>query len=361
MRYKWLVAGGLALLMLVGGALTRAAAPDPAVSQFLKEMYDRRAAALVTGAPAEGLDRFYSLESASGRFALAHEAGRINYVQAWAPARRLKITAANSQVTNLRVKVRGDSAEVSLIIRTRLSYLYDDSPVALNEMGVGSWHWLQLVRKNGAWQVAKEFYLDAMGDEWTRPYMSQAVPDALPVMGEAAPPLPMAGRPRYDRPGAVNYAESYCGAAWGCGNNSDYNSRYSSYKNLGGDCANFASQVLTEGGKLRPDWVWRGDKSGSSVCWVNAQSFSHYLLSSGRATLLARGNYPKVLPALTKLKPGDIVAYQRKGTITHVSVVTGSDSAGVPVVAAHTADRFRNPWDLGWDQDTVYWLLHMRD
>lgn len=117
-------------------------------------------------------------------------------------------------------------------------------------MGIGSWHWLQLVRKDGEWRVQKEFYLDA----------------------------------------------------------------------LGSDCANFASQTLVEG-----------------------------------------GTYPKVVGALPKLQPGDIVGYQLKGTITHVSIITGKDFAGLPVVAAHTADRFRNPWDLGWDKQTVYWILHLRD
>ncbi len=372
-QWRWLILGLAVLLALVSGTLSRAGA-DPSVERFLKEMYAVRAQGLVTGKAADGLDRFYDTSTQSGRFALAHEDGRIQYMQAWAPARNLAVVEAETFVTNLRVKRSGDKATVSLISRTRLGYRYNGNP-ELDQMGVGSWHWLQLVRSGDSWKVQKEFYLDAMGSEWTEPYrpkkaslvpaeeaaVAENVADEAEavqnVVGELAVPT---GGGRLDRQGVVAYAEEYCGAAWGCGNNSDYNERYQSYRNLGGDCANFASQTLVEGGKLKPDWTWRHDKAGSA-CWVNAQSFVRYMLGSGRATLLAKGTYPKVAGALGKLQPGDIVGYQVKGTITHVSIITGKDHGGVPIVAAHTADRYRNPWDLGWDKGTVYVLLHLRD
>jgi hypothetical protein len=357
LRLKWLMAVALALGVLVSSAWARAA-PDPEVARMLTELYTVRARALVTGESSGGLERFYDLSTQGGRFALAHEIGRVTYMQAWAPARQLRVIDAETKVTNLRVTVQGDSARVSLITRTRLAYGYDGRKGS-NEMGIGSWHFLELNRRDGEWQVAKEFFLDALGDEWTQPFVPAGSRTGPAAAEETAEPA-AGGRGTLDRAGAVAYAETYCGAAWGCGNRADYNSRYRSYRNLGGDCANFASQVLTEGGKLKPDWVWRHDNEGSA-CWVNAQSFAKYLVGSGRATLAARGTYAQVEPALGKLKPGDVIAYQRKGTITHVSVVTGTDSAGVPLVAAHTADRFRNPWDLGWDKETVFWLLHLRD
>lgn len=353
---KRLILVAVIVAALLGGALTRAA-PDPSVESFLNEMYDSRVQALITGVPLAELERFYDTSVQGGRFALAHEQGRITYVQRWAPARKLKITEAESFVTNLKVKRSGNTATASLIVRTRLGYTYEGND-QLNEMGIGSWHWLQLVQSGDTWKVQREFYLDALGSEWTEPYQPAAtLAEPAAVAATQEEDLVAAAGGRLDRDGAKSYAETYCGAAWGCGNNSDYNERYQSYRNLGGDCANFASQTLVVGGKLKPDWSWRS----GSACWLNAQAFTRHLVNSGRAALLARGTYPKVTGALSRLQPGDIVAYQLKGTITHVSVVVGKDSAGVPVVAAHTADRFRNPWDLGWDKDTVFWILHMRD
>ena len=37
--------------------------------------------------------------------------------------------------------------------------------------------------------------------------------------------------------------------------------------------------------------------------------------------------------------PGDIVAYEKGGRITHVSTVTGVDSRGYPLVTCHNTDR----------------------
>jgi hypothetical protein len=348
-RSKWLILGLAILIGSLAGAVSWAA-PDPTVEAFLQSLFSTRVRALATGASAKGLDRLYDVQTQSGRFALAHEVGRIEYLQAWAPARGLKVITAAPVLTNLRVKVQGDRAEVSLIVRTKLVYQYQNQ-TDHNEMGVGSWHWLELVRKDGTWHVNKDFYLDALGSEWSRPYVPVEIRDPSVVQS----PVPRKGQ--LDRQGAAAYAEKYCGAAWGCGNSSDYNERYNSYRNLGGDCANFASQALAEGGGLKPTWIWRK----GSTCWLNAQSFVSYLTGSGRSTLLARGTYSKVEPALKRLQPGDIIGYQSKGSVTHVAIVTGRDSAGVPLVAAHTADRFRNPWDLGWDRSTVFWLIHLHD
>jgi hypothetical protein len=51
------------------------------------------------------------------------------------------------------------------------------------------------------------------------------------------------------------------------------------------------------------------------------------------------------------------VAYVKKGKVTHVSVVTGADSKGYPLVSCHNLDRYRVPWDIGWSSDKVKFFL----
>jgi len=72
---------------------------------------------------------------------------------------------------------------------------------------------------------------------------------------------------------------------------------------LGGDCANFASQILYEGGKFKQTGAWRYEKDGSKA-WVNAHAFNSYMLYSGRGSLIARGTYNQVFKASFKLLPG---------------------------------------------------------
>ena len=49
-----------------------------------------------------------------------------------------------------------------------------------------------------------------------------------------------------------------------------------------------------------------------------------------------------------------------QGDVDHFSVVVGYDNQGYPLVNSHTADRYRVPFDLGWDKHTKYLLIHIQ-
>jgi len=59
----------------------------------------------------------------------------------------------------------------------------------------------------------------------------------------------------------VEYADRYCGAAADEQYGYSYNKKYKNYNPLGGDCANFASQILYEGGKFKQTGAWRYEKT----------------------------------------------------------------------------------------------------
>jgi hypothetical protein len=159
---------------------------------------------------------------------------------------------------------------------------------------------------------------------------------------------------------AVAYADLYCGAASDGRNEYRYNRNYTNYNDLGGDCANFASQVLFEGGGFSKTGVWNYRAGKGSRAWVNAQAFRNFITWSGRGSQIAKGKYANIYQAAYSLRPGDIVAYAKKGKVTHIAVVTGLDSAGYPLVSCHNADRSRVPFDIGWDYgETTFILIHM--
>ena len=173
---------------------------------------------------------------------------------------------------------------------------------------------------------------------------------------------------RFNREAAVRYAREFCGAAWGCGNGGRYNPRYRDYTDIGGDCTNFTSQVLHAGGlPMTSVWYYRSG-SGGSRAWVQTEALAQYLLASGRARLVGRGRYPEVMTPdrngkapIDQLESGDVIGYQERGRIVHLAPVTGRDFRGYVVVNSHTADRNMVPWDVGWDQATVFWLFKIRD
>lgn len=158
----------------------------------------------------------------------------------------------------------------------------------------------------------------------------------------------------------MEYAEKYCGAASEEKYGFKYNKKYRDYNSQGGNCANFASQILFEGAKFKKNGAWNYDGRGATGPWLNADKFKNYWVGSGRASVIAHGSYEKVYKASYKLLPGDFVAYEKKGDITHISVVTGADSKGYSLVTCHNADRNNVPWDLGWsDKKIRFWLIHV--
>ena len=68
---------------------------------------------------------------------------------------------------------------------------------------------------------------------------------------------------------------------------------------------------------------------------------------------MTKGSYEEVYKEAYKLRPGDIVGYEKNGRITHVSTVTGLDSRGYPLVTCHNTDRLLVPWDLGWSDKKI--------
>jgi hypothetical protein len=60
-----------------------------------------------------------------------------------------------------------------------------------------------------------------------------------------------------------------------------------------------------------------------------------------------------------ELKKGDVIGYGTDGDIEHVAIVVGWDSKGYPLVNSHTVDRYHCPWDMGYDQKTIYYLYQI--
>lgn len=117
-------------------------------------------------------------------------------------------------------------------------------------------------------------------------------------------------------------------------------------------------------------WYYRDvNGPGGSVAWVRTQGLIRYLTDTGRATVIGRGTYADVMQPTAEhsgglmglLDPGDIIGYEEKGSVEHLAIIVDIDHRGYVLVNSHTADRYRVPWDLGWDKSVVYWLVRMND
>jgi hypothetical protein len=151
----------------------------------------------------------------------------------------------------------------------------------------------------------------------------------------------------YNRDGAVKYA----GQFW-----ENYNEKYREFDDVGGDCTNFTSQSLFEGGgvKMRKtddakenirNWWYDfqalafGSKSwnGQSYTWTSAPHFYNFLAA-----------HPEIAVRIyntSSLEKGDIVQFDLgHGGISHTMIVSAKRAAdGMIYLSGHSDDHYLYP------------------
>ena len=211
-------------------------------------------------------------------------------------------------------------------------------------MRIGTYHEMDIEQREDEWLISREWYTDPFADSLD---LEELETDDIKetILSHEAREFPDFNERRI---AAVAYADKYVGAADSGENGYGYNEEYKNYNNVGGDCANFVSQVLIAGG-FNKTGSWNYGKDGSRA-WLKSAYLKDFMLYSGRGSLIISGSYDDVLKLSYELLPGDMVVYARKGKTVHVSVVTGADSKGYALVNCHNTDRYRVPLGFRLEQ-----------
>lgn len=334
------------------------------MSVILQEFFNYRNRMLLAN-DVKKIEALYDTGQTVGLWAFEHQARRMKYLHNWADKQGVRFIDIKTKLRVRWVRKKKDIITSNIVVSTEYKYIYEDSltqtsptqalTAKANMFRIGTYHLLDLKVLDQKWLIGREWYTDPFADSLRLDN----------IKTKENKEYIKAGKPRdfshleQRRLDAVGYADRYCGAAADEEYEYAYNKKYRNYNPLGGDCANFASQILHEGGKFRKTNAWNYQRGGSQA-WVNAQAFKDFMLGSKRASLIAYGTYDQVLKASYQLLPGDFIAYEKKGRVTHISVVTGADSKGYTVVNSHNTDRYHVPWDLGWsDRGIKFWLVRV--
>lgn len=353
------------------------------VKERVAYILNQRNAAIISGT-LDKLPELFDTSQKYGIWALEHEVKRIKYLNDWSYQRGMKFTNINSAMKVRKISSSKNGTKIIFDEIYKFDYVYDkdENPVT-NSFGVTLNHTMVLTNKNDNLIVYNDWYLDCFEDalkaysgEIKNMDRNKTNPKPIFSLGNCPKTDYGSSTGRYNRLKAVEYADKYCGVSWGSGNELSHNKKYRNYTGAGGDCTNYASQVLgdKEAGGLRQDGTWRcsyhiyGNSEGSQA-WVNADSFRHYLLYSGKGSLIKKGTFKDVTSGVPgypcgyvqKLELGDLICYAKGNNIDHFSVITGWDSHGYPLVNSHTISRYHVPWDLGWGDNKIYFhLIHIR-
>lgn len=331
------------------------------VIKKVEEIFKVRNTAILTN-DEKSIATIYDRKTKYGTWAYEHEIKKLKYLHNWSEKQGVKFLTINPNIVVRSVKGGKGVYSVNLICSTEYTYIYqneaslDEGVDKINRFRIGTSHSLRLNTNDGGWYITKEWYTDPFADSLNLENI-KASDIKQYILSQSYRDFSNLNKRRTS---AVEYADVYCGIANEEKYGYRYNKKYGDFNPLGGDCANFASQILHEGGKFKKTIAWNFEKGKGTKAWLNAEGFKNFMIGSGRASLIARGNYNQVYKASYKLQPGDFIAYEKKGKITHISVVTGADSKGYPLVNCHNIDRYRVPWDLGWsDKDIKFWLIRV--
>ena len=316
---------------------------------YLKNLFDYRNKAIMDHNE-EILKKIYDTDIKFGLWAYEHEMKKMQYLKNWSDKQGVVFDEIDAKVKINKMREREKNLYgIICIVCTKYKYYYENQPDIKNEFQIGTQHYLHVRVEDDRYVITKEWYTDPFADSLNLEHINSKEIKSY-ILSQGQVQFDLSDRQKK----AVDYAHKYCGAA----TNVDdkiylINPNYKDFNSDGGDCANFASQIMYESGTFSKNPTWNYENGAATKAWVNAQGFKNYLVYSGRGYYLAKGSYEEVYKEAYKLRPGDIVGYEKNGRITHVSTVTGLDSRGYPLVTCHNTDRLLVPWDLGWSDKKI--------
>jgi hypothetical protein len=321
-----------------------------AIRSIVEQYFDAKLQVRLGKADAVTLERFFDQANSDGVEALRRETtkalGFFERTEKVGPP----VQSGRVEVEILIRGVEGPTADVA--VREALSYTILHPTLGVRQTEEVFDHILHLVLENDQWLIARDDYFDPGGDAmFSRGDFAAPGELGSPDNLDPPPPLdqgigegvPHEGRARYDynRSMAYTYAESY----WDI-----YNPWFRDLCPSGGDCANFASQVVLAGGYPK-QWSgsrkWWYDNKGTpntgddtwSSSWVNVWP----------QQLALDYWYGAFVTSAKSLKVGDLVYmdWEGNGSWDHVAIVVVADPVGGnPLLNAHCNDRHQK--SLSW-------------
>ena len=328
---------------------------DSEISKFqllLENLFDNRNKAILTKND-EVLKKLYDIDHKFGLWAYEQEVTKMKYLENWSYKQGVKFNDIKTRVKVRKVKEKEENLYgIICAVSTEYNYSYENQLDTKNMFRIGTYHYLNMRIVDNEYVITKEWYTDPFADSL---HLDNIKSDDIRnyILSKENQPISLTN----EQTKAMEYAHKYCGAAADEEHGMKFNPKYTDFNPDGGDCANFASQIMYESKRFKKNRIWNYEGNSGTKAWVNAQGFKNYLLNSGRGSLISKGSYEDVYKTAYNMRPGDIVAYEKGGRITHVSTVTGLDSRGYPLVTCHNTDRLLVPWDLGWSDKSIRFHL----
>lgn len=253
----------------------------------------------------------------------------------------LTFTSAEIALSDVSVFVSGSELHLLASERAMLSFRsvnYAHDPTR-DRMVTIVGHTFVFALRQGAW---------ALVHDEVDPFPLNRSNDPIPAPDKTAQPARSSARAStgahfasplragwYDWPAAQTYIRNYA---------LNYNPAYRTFADVGGDCTNFASQVMRAGGWVdRPGWYldwnnWWYNDLNQTRSWTYTHAFQQFFNTSGRGQFLSY---------LVDMWIGDAmqIDFGANGTIDHTMLVDDKISSTLDGIfmSYHTTNTYHRP------------------
>lgn len=245
-----------------------------------------------------------------------------------------------------------EDGSLHILARENNTQNFNQNPEIASER-YGGYHLFELEQMEGSWKIRSHMMFDAVymmlwseggGEEAALRY-AEAVPEYLRLAQEQLQereadrerePGELQAQYAYDRQAAAAYADRYV---------DERNDAWPDYAGSGGNCQNFASQVLLAGGipmDIYGDavWKWYSDEvsnspgaQGRSSSWTGVNQFVEYAAANTGYGLVAETEAPYFSG-----EPGDLLHMGIDGDWGHTVVIASAVTNGQGEVVDYLVD-----------------------
>ena len=245
-----------------------------------------------------------------------------------------------------------EDGSLHIFARENNTQNFNQNPEIASER-YGGYHLFELEQMEGSWKIRSHMMFDAVymmlwseggGEEAALRY-AEAVPEYLRLAQEQLQereadrerePGELQAQYAYDRQAAAAYADRYV---------DERNDAWPDYAGSGGNCQNFASQVLLAGGipmDIYGDavWKWYSDEvsnspgaQGRSSSWTGVNQFVEYAAENTGYVLVAETEAPYFSG-----EPGDLLHMGIDGDWGHTVVIASAVTNGQGEVVDYLVD-----------------------
>jgi len=304
--------------------------------------------------------------------------------------RKLGIKITFSKTTPYVTNITINENKAVVDVYEWINFDWESEDKNLNSSGMGINHQIILSKDNGNWSIQKDSYDEGPLSEVTTPdiiiedkYEKNKDKEKLRLQ-ESKPSDNVTTNYipghyiTYDRVGAKSYADRYVKyGASGSIYDGYYNTAYKNFNSSGGDCANYVSQSLYEGGKL-PMVGLASNFNGTGAWWYSKKGTSTTTddtVSTNWAWTGAHYNRSNIAydygtivdnPTNSDIIQGNPVYYDWDGKYAssrwynHTTICVGKDASGVPLVNSHNNDYYHVRWNYG-GSNTGYSTVKIKD